>query len=56
MYNGIREQKLDPYKPLPQEQTEQKQNEKDTPYMNETKRQQINELYNSRDEIENRMK
>jgi flagellar biosynthesis/type III secretory pathway M-ring protein FliF/YscJ len=56
IYNGIREQKRDPYKPLRQEQTEQKQTEKDNPYMNETKRQQINELYNSRDEIENRMK
>ncbi|KAA6448233.1 MULTISPECIES: hypothetical protein [Bacillus cereus group] len=56
IYNGIREQKRDPYKPLHQEQTEQNQTEKDNPYMNETKRQQINELYNSRDEIENRMK
>ncbi|PFJ30617.1 hypothetical protein COI92_06400 [Bacillus anthracis] len=56
IYNGIREQKRDPYKPLHQDHTEQKQTEKDNPYMNETKRQQINELYNSRDEIENRMK
>ncbi|MGM2306223.1 hypothetical protein HB665_24295 [Bacillus paranthracis] len=56
IYNGIREQKRDPYKPLRQEQTEQKQLEKDNPYMNETKRQQTNELYNSRDEIESRMK
>ncbi|QKH04909.1 hypothetical protein FOC93_01680 (plasmid) [Bacillus cereus] len=54
IYNGIRER--DPYKPLHQEQTEQNQIEKDNPYLNDKKRQRINELYNSRDEIESRMK
>ncbi|HFJ9466262.1 TPA: hypothetical protein ACGW7V_005577 [Bacillus cereus] len=56
IYNGIRERESDPYKPLHQEQTEQNQIEKDNPYLNDKKRQQINELYNSRDEIESRMK
>ncbi|PEC69802.1 hypothetical protein CON25_31520 [Bacillus thuringiensis] len=51
IYNGIRERERDPYKPLYREQTE-----KDNPYLNDKKRQQINELYNSRDEIESRMK
>ncbi|ARJ25942.1 hypothetical protein B7492_33450 (plasmid) [Bacillus mycoides] len=56
IYNGIRENESDPYKPLHQEQTEQNQTEKDNPYLNDKKRQQINELYNSKDEIESRMK
>ncbi|ACI30367.1 hypothetical protein ACQVQT_26705 [Bacillus paranthracis] len=56
IYNGIREEERHPYKPLHQEQTEQNQTEKDNPYLNDKKRQQINELYNSRDEIESRMK
>ncbi|KPU59551.1 hypothetical protein [Bacillus wiedmannii] len=56
IYNGIRENESDPYKPLRQEQTEQNQTEKDNPYLNDKKRQQINELYNSKDEIESRMK
>ncbi|MGA5674866.1 hypothetical protein COJ11_27565 [Bacillus cereus] len=56
IYNGIRERERDPYKPLHQEQTEKNQTEKDNPYLNDKKRQQINELYNSRDEIESRMK
>ncbi|EEK58879.1 hypothetical protein bcere0005_54180 [Bacillus cereus 172560W] len=38
------------------EQTEKNQTDKDNPYLNDKKRQQINELYNSRDEIESRMK
>lgn len=56
IYNGIRERERDPDKPLHQEQTEKNQTEKDNPYLNDKKRQQINELYNSRDEIESRMK